>query len=62
MQESNADIQRQLQAAKKVSSWLNYHISVSMIHLKKYYNLARGNKTFFMFNSAEQEIYPAHKC
>ena len=22
----------------------------------------RGNKTFFMLNSAELEIYPAHKC
>ena len=24
--------------------------------------LARGYKTFFMLNSAEHEIYPAHKC
>ena len=23
---------------------------------------ARGYKTFFMLNSAEHEIYPAHKC
>ena len=23
---------------------------------------ARGYKTFFMLNSAELEIYPAHKC
>ena len=22
----------------------------------------QGYKTFFMLNSAEQEIYPAHKC
>ena len=22
----------------------------------------RGYKTFFMLNSADQEIYPAHKC
>ena len=22
----------------------------------------RGDKTFFMINSAELEIYPAHKC
>ena len=22
----------------------------------------RGYKTFFILNSAEQEIYPAHKC
>ena len=22
----------------------------------------RGYKTFFMLNSAEHEIYPAHKC
>ena len=25
-------------------------------------NLARGYKTFFMVNSAEHEVYPAHKC
>ena len=25
-------------------------------------NKARGYKTFSMFNSAEHEIYPAHKC
>ena len=24
--------------------------------------LARGYKTFFMLNSAEHNIYPAHKC
>ena len=23
---------------------------------------ARGYKTFFMFNSTEHEIFPAHKC
>ena len=25
-------------------------------------NRARGYKTFFMLNSAETKIYPAHKC
>ena len=27
-----------------------------------YIILARGNKTFFMINSAGHEISPAHKC
>ena len=34
-------------------------------HEKKFYNLGtwpRGYKTFFMLNSAEHKIYPAHKC
>ena len=26
------------------------------------FNLAGGYKTFSMLNSAEHEIYPAHKC
>ena len=30
--------------------------------LKKKKKQARGYKTFFMLNSAEHEIYPAHKC
>ena len=28
----------------------------------KYVSGSRGSKTFFMLNSAETKIYPAHKC
>ena len=33
-------------------------VSLTPIHMSR----PRGNKTFFMLNSAENEIYPAHKC
>ena len=33
-------------------------------HEKKFYNLGTWScyKTFFMLNSADHKIYPAHKC
>ena len=35
---------------------------ICAIYLGKIYGLARGYKTFFMLNSAEHEIFFAHKC
>ena len=41
-------------------------VAAQIVMLPEYMNLlitrSRGYKTFFMFNSAETKIYPAHKC
>ena len=42
-----------------------YHMfAVSQEHIQspRDINWARGYKTFFMLNSIEHEIFPAHKC
>ena len=42
--------------------FLPYEIDVERLELWVSYSRVRGYKTFFMLNSAEHEIYLAHKC
>ena len=41
------------------NDWISDHINVMFIFLL---TIPRGYKTFFVLNSADHEIYLAHKC